>query len=468
MAVNRAHKPKHITDKNLCASVNPSIFKAYDIRGKYPEEIDAEAAYKIGAAFVRFLAKPKLNIAVGRDMRSSSPILFKSLVKGIIEQGANVIDLGLTATPMLYFGVAYHGFDGGINITGSHIPGDSNGFKFVREKAIPLSEKSGLGELKRTVMENKLRKKTEGKVLKKDILNDYINNALRFLKRGAVKKLKIVVDTGNGMGGLIIPHLFKEINCRIIPLYFELNGSFPHHIPNPLIPENLFALQKKVLEKRANLGIALDGDADRVVFIDEKGRTISGDLITALLAKALLKDNPGEKILYDLRSSRVVKEEIKKSGGIPIIFRVGHSFIKEKMREENILFAGELSGHDYLRENYFIESPLVVILKVLEVLSEKDKPLSEIIQPFKRYFASGEINCKVRDKEKELKKLEERYQDAKNIFHLDGLSVEYENWWFNVRPSNTEELLRLNLETKSKELMEEKKKEIVQVIKKGR
>ena len=446
--------------------INSEIFRAYDIRGKYPRELNEEVTYKIGRAFVKFLRKKKLNIAVGQDMRLSSPKLFKALTDGITAEGANVINIGLATTPMLYFSTVRYGFDGGINITGSHTPGDSNGFKLVREKAIPISQETGIQEIKKIVMEDKFEKKPLGKISKKKILTDYINNALHSIDGQAIKELKIVIDTGNGMGGLVIPPLFKKLKCQIVPLYFELDGSFPHHIPNPLIAENLVDLQKEVSKNQADLGIALDGDADRVIFVDEKGKIISGDLITVLLARKLLKNNPGEKILYDVRSSCVVKEEIEKSGGVPIIFRVGHSFIKEKMRKANILFAGELSGHYYLRENYYIESPLIIILKVLEMLSEAEKPFSEIIQSLRRFFASGELNFKVQDKEKALKKIEERYQDAKNIFHLDGLSVEYENWWFNVRPSNTEDLLRLNLEAVTKELMEVKKKELTALIKK--
>jgi phosphomannomutase len=441
--------------------VNPNIFRAYDIRGKYPEELNAEAAYRIGRAFVKLLNKKNINIAVGRDMRLSSPILFRFLTKGILDEGANVADIDLSTTPMLYFGVARYGFDGGINITGSHIPGDSNGFKLVRKKAVPISGETGIQEIKKIVMECQLEKPVmRGKISQKNILNDYIENALNFVDRKAIKKLKIVVDTGNGMGGTVASPLFKKLKCQIIPLYFELDGSFPHHIPNPLVPENLVDLQKKVLEKKADLGIALDGDADRVMFIDNQGKAISGDFITAFLAKSLLKNNPGEKILYDVRSSWVVKEEIEKNGGMPVVFRVGHSFIKEKMRKDNILFAGELSGHYYLRDNYFIESPLIIILKIIEILSKAGKTFSEIIRPLRRYFSSGEINFRIKNPEKAMKKLEEKYQDAKNIFHLDGLSVEYENWWFNIRLSNTENLLRLNLEAKTKELMEEKKKEL--------
>lgn len=450
--------------------INKNIFKAYDIRGKYPDEINEESAYKIGRAFIVFLKEKnkfrdsKLNLVVGRDMRLSSPALFKALIEGIAIEGANIINIGLATTPMLYFAVAHYNFDGGINVTGSHIPKDYNGFKFVREKAIPVSEDTGLREIEELAMQDRFEQNKPGEILTKNILNDYVNHSLIFSDTDLIKGLKIVIDTGNGMGGLVIDNLFEKLKCNITPLYFELDGSFPNHAPDPLVPENLIDLQKKVLEINADLGIALDGDADRVVFVDEKGKVVTADLITALIAKLLLRQNSGEKIIYDLRSSWVVKEEIEKAGGVPVIYRVGHSFIKEKMRKENILFAGELSGHYYLRENYFIESPLIVILKILEDISAENKPFSKIIQPLKRYFASGEINFQVEDKKKKIGEIEEAYRDAKNTYHLDGLSIEYDDWWFNLRPSNTENLLRLNLEAKTKELMEKKKKGIIRII----
>ncbi|MFC1789624.1 phosphomannomutase/phosphoglucomutase [Patescibacteria group bacterium] len=448
--------------------INPDIFRAYDIRGKYPEEINEEVAYKIGRAFVDFLNKKnksKLKIIVGQDMRLSSPSLSKAIIEGIIKGGADVIDVGLSTTPMTYFGVVAYSFDGGISVTGSHIPKDYNGFKLVREKATPISEKSGIKDIKKLAMEGSFVEKPLGKISKKKILNDYINHSLRF-KKEKINNLKIVVDAGNAMGGLILPIFFKKIKCEIIPLYFKLDGSFPNHPPDPLEPKNLIDLQKKMLEVGADLGIALDGDADRVFFIDEKREIIGADFVTALIAKVLLKNNFGEKILYDLRSSLTVKEEIQTNNGIPIISRVGHSFIKEKMRKNNILFGGETSGHYYLRENYFIESTLIVILKVLEIISQEGKPFSEIIQPLKRYFSSGEINFQVKNKEKKINLIREKYKSAKNIYNLDGLSVENEDWWFNVRPSNTENFLRLNLEAKTKELMEEKKKELSALIEK--
>jgi len=396
-------------------------------------------------------------------MRSSSPSLFQSLTKGIRDQGAKVVDIGLATTPMLYFSVIQYGLDGGINITGSHTPQYHNGFKLVREKAIPISGDSGIEDIKR-LTEADFKSKKVGKISKKNVLKSYIKNALKFVDKKSIKPLKIVIDTGNGMAGLVVPSLFKKLKCQIVPLYFELDGSFPNHIPNPMVPENLIDLQKKVVMEKADLGIALDGDADRIAFVDEKGQAISSDLITALVAKTLLRTNHGQKILYDLRSSWAVREEIAASGGIPIISRVGHSLIKEKMRQDNILFAGELSAHYYLKENRFIESPFIIALKLLEIISAENKLISEITQPLKRYFSSGEINFEVEDKVKKLKEIEKHYQDAKNIFHLDGLSVEYSDWWFNLRPSNTENLLRLNLEAKNKELLEQKKKELSALI----
>lgn len=447
------------------ARLNPSIFKSYDIRGLYTDELDEEVAYKIGRAFVRFLNQSKANIAVGRDGRLSSPSLFKALVKGITEEGGKVIDVGLSSTPMLYFAVAQYKFDGGIEITASHNPSKYNGFKFVREKAIAISENTGLKEIKNLVskMEKSSSEKPKGKVIKKEILKDYIKFNLKFVDITKIKPLKMVIDTANAVPGIVVREMMLKLPVKLDHLFKELDGSFPNHPPDPLARENLKALQKEVKKRKADFGVAFDGDGDRIIFVDEKGEVISADLIFAYLAGLILKENPKEKILYDLRSSRVVPETIKESGGIPIIYKVGHSLIKEKMRQENIIFAGELSGHYYLRENYFFEAPFFVLLKILQEISRTEKNLSELIKPYKKYFHSGEIDFEVGDKEKIIKKMAKNYSQGK-ISYLDGIKVDFKDWWFNLRPSYTEPALRLNLEAKNKKLLEEKIKELTSLI----
>lgn len=455
--------------------VNSSIFRAYDIRGIYPGEINANTAYLIGRAYVKFLNKKSPKIVVGQDNRLSSPLLFKNLVQGIRDEGGNVIDIGLSTTPMLYFAVAYFKFDGGIEISASHNPSQYNGFKMVREKAIPISEKSGIKEIKNLVLkgfqsarrplrEPSFKTTKKGKITEKAVLKEYVRFNLKKFDLKKTKPSKIIVDTANAVAGIVVPEIFKKTNCKIYHLYSKLDGSFPNHSPDPIIKENLRELQKQVLGKIANLGIAFDGDGDRVVFVDEKGQIIQGDFIIALLASMILKENPGEKILYDVRSSNIIKEVIEKAGGRPIMGRIGHSFIKEKMRKENIIFAGELSGHYYHKNHYFCESPFFVLLKILEEISLTRKSISELIKPYQKYFHSGEINFKVKNKEKKIKELEKRFK-AGSTSCLDGLRVDFKNWWFNIRSSHTEPVLRLVVEAKTKKLMEEKKKELIALIK---
>lgn len=439
--------------------INPSIFKAYDIRGVYPGEINETTAFFIGQAFVNFLQqlqkRKKLKIVVSRDNRLSSPALFKALIRGILEQGADVINIGLSTTPMFYFAVAHFKFDGGINITASHNPVQYNGFKLIREKAIPISEKSGIRNIKKLVLTGNFERRKKGKIISKKVLKEYIRFNLKDFNLKAMKPLKIVIDTANAVAGIVVPEIFKKINCKIYHLYSKLDGSFPYHNPDPLIKENLKSLSKTVKIKKANLGVAFDGDGDRIIFIDEKGKVIPGDLITALLASLILKEKTKEKILYDIRSSNIVGEIIKNVGGKAIRGRIGHSFIKERMRKENIIFAGELSGHYYLKRHYFCEAPLFVLLKLIEEISRSRKAVSKIILPFKKYFHSGEINFKVKNKEKILKKLEKKFETGK-VSKLDGLRVDFNNWWFLVRFSNTESVVRLVVEAKTKKILEQK------------
>lgn len=445
--------------------INSDIFRAYDIRGIYPEEINENAAYLIGRAYVKFLGKKNPKIVVGRDNRFSSPVLFKNLVSGIINSGANVIDIGLAITPMLYFTVAHFKYDGGVSITASHNLAQYNGFKFVREKAIPISEKTGLKEIKKVALAGKVKIKRKGKVLRKKVLKEYITFNLKDFDLEAIKPLKIAIDTANAVPGIVVPEIFKKTNCKIYHLYSKLDGTFPNHPPSPHEEENLRGLQRQVLNKKADLGIAFDGDGDRIIFVDENGKMIPGDLITALLAYLILKENPGEKVLCDVRSSNIVRDTVKRGGGKVVIGRIGHSFIKERMRKENIIFQGELNGHYYLREHYFCEAPFYVIFKILEEISKKDKAISELLKPYKKYFHSGEINFKVKDKKKVLKTLENKFSRGGKVLKIDGLRIDYSDWWFNARPSHTEPVLRLVVEAKTKELMEKKKKELIALIK---
>ncbi|MBI2664316.1 phosphomannomutase/phosphoglucomutase [Candidatus Woesearchaeota archaeon] len=439
------------------------LFKAYDMRGVYGEELTDEIAYKFGRAFVTFL-KCK-NISVGYDMRESSPAIEKELIRGLTDQGADVVRIGLSTTPMLYFAVAKFGYDAGINVTASHNPGKYNGFKLVRKDAVPISGDTGIYEMRDLVEAGKFKEARKGKVAERtDVLDAYVGNALNYLDAGKLKKFKIIADTGNGMAGLVIPELLSKMPCEFEHMFPELDGTFPNHEANPLKTETLRWLRAEVKNKKADIGVAFDGDADRIGFVDEKGSVVPPDLFTALIAVELLKENKGAKILHDLRSSRAVAETIKENGGVAIETRVGHSFIKEHMRREKAVFAGEVSGHYYLKDNFYIESPYIVMLLLLKLMTETNKKLSELIKPLKKYYNTGELNFEVKDKEKAIRKVKETFADAKKVYELDGLSIVYEDWWMNLRPSNTEPLLRLNLESTSKEKMEEMKEKVINAL----
>jgi len=439
-----------------------SIFKAYDLRGIYPEQLNEKTAYKVGRAFVEFL-KCK-NVVVGRDMRLSSDSLFKALTDGITDQGADVIDIGLSTTPMLYFAVANYGFDSGLMVTASHNPKEYNGIKFTREKAIPISEDTGIREIEKLVKKNDFKKSKKGRIIKKDVLKDYVDFVLSFVNLKNIKPLKVVMDASNGMAGMIAPKVFEKMSIEIIPMYFDLDGSFPNHQSNPLILENRKDIMKRVVDEKADLGIAWDGDVDRCFFIDEKGRFLQGDFITGFLAENMLKKYPNSIIFYDLRASWFVKDMIEKNNGIPKMCRVGYSFFKQYMRDENSVFAGEVTGHYYYKyKDFYIDDGMIAALQMIELISIKNKPFSDILKPAEKYFISGEINSEVEDKKAVIKKLEQEFNDGK-ISHIDGISVDYDDWHFNVRPSNTEPLIRLNLEAKTKEKMEEMRDKILEII----
>jgi phosphomannomutase len=439
------------------------IFKAYDIRGSYPDELDEMIARKIGAAFVRLLNAQR--IVIGRDMRLSASALAKAFIEGAVSSGAAVTDIGMVTTPLLYYAIIEGRFDGGAMVTASHLPGGMNGVKLCREKAIPLSGDHGLPELERLVHEKlpvQRSHPTDASYQKIDMSEKYIEKLSTFVHNP--KPLKIVVDAGNGTAGPEVFSLFKRFPVwALIPLYMEPDGSFPHHIANPLLPSATHDLQAMVIREKAGIGVAFDGDADRCGLIDEKGQRIPEDLVTALITEFLLTKEPGATILYDLRSSRIVPETITRLGGKAIRSRVGHAFIKATMREENALFAGELSGHYYYRDMGFTDNALFTMIQMLNFLSLKKMPLSDLIRPLQAYYATGEINIRIKDKDAVFTALEASYKDAHKD-HLDGLSIAYDTWWFNLRASNTEPLMRLNLEADDHNTEEEKKQEVLRVV----
>jgi len=453
------------------------IFKAYDIRGIYPDEINEETVYKIGRAYIRFLktntktAKQNCRICIGRDIRQSSPALFESLVRGITDEGANVYNLGLATTPMVYFASGRLNVDGGIILTASHNPAEYNGLKLCRANAVPIGENSGMPDIKKIVLEDNFSEVgKKGAVIKKDIKKEYLDYFSSFINLGG-KKFKIVVDPANAMGILELD-IYKKFpeNIELISIYDEFDSSFPNHEANPLKAKTLTDLRGKVLETKADLGIAYDGDADRVGFIDEEGKIIPMDIVTGMLAKIILKKHPGAKILYDLRSSNAIKEIIEENGGIAGECRVGHALIKKQMRDEKAIFAGELSGHYYFEENYKAEAGSLPVIYLLNLMAKTGKKISKLADEIKRYYHSGEINSEVKNKEAVIKKLKEIYKNGK-IGELDGVKISFwENyekgnrWWFNVRPSNTEPALRLNLEADNGELMKQKKDELLKII----
>ncbi len=461
--------------------MNTSIFKAYDIRGKVPDEFSASDARTIGIAFGMFIQKEcgkeaegqRPCIAVGQDNRVHSPELFAAAVEGVRSTGVDVVDIGLASTPFFYFAVSYLGLDGGMNVTASHNPPEYNGLKCVRRNAEPIGVETGLQEIQSLAQDLTMNdgKHTTGNAVrgtltKKDVLSDYIKKNLEFIPVSDLSHLRIAIDTGNGVSVLMIQEFLDAVPLQAIPLYFELDGTFPNHMPNPLQEKNIAALKKTVVERECHCGIALDADGDRSVFINEKGHTIPSDLLTGLIATALLKDHAGEKIVYDATSSWSTREAIQESGGEGVISRVGHSFIKAVMKEKNVLFAGERSGHFYFRfaEYGYFEAPLLVIQTVLNLLVQTQKPLSELIAPYERYASTGEINFEVADKEGALVALKKAYADARTVSHLDGITIEYDDWWANIRPSNTESLLRLNLEARNAGLRDNKLREITAII----
>jgi phosphomannomutase len=447
--------------------MNPSIFKAYDVRALYPSEFDEPIARDIGRGFVAYLGAKQ--IAVSRDMRLSSPSLAEAFIAGALEQGADVVDFGMMATDMMYFAVASRGLEGGAQITASHNPSQYNGVKMVRAEALPLSGDAGLGDIRDMIQKGTLPPKAgrPGRRTHEDVMAAYVEHVFSFIDEKAIKPFTCVLDAGNGMGGLVAPKLFERLPCKVIPMCMEVDGTFPNHESNPLIEENRAHIVERVVAEKADIGIAWDGDADRCFFIDGTGDFISGDFITALLGEAILRKQPGATIVYDLRASHAVRDIVTSLGGTAIMNRVGHSFIKRTMRDKDGVFGGEVTGHYYFRENFYADNGFIPALMLLELMSVKGQSLAELLAPLKaKYFISGEINTKVASMDVvkgKLDGLSARYADA-TVTHLDGVSVDYPDWHFNVRPSNTEPLLRLNLEAKTPSLMEDKRDEVLSFI----
>ncbi len=442
-----------------------ALFKAYDVRGLVPQELNPDIAYRIGRAVVAFLGASE--VVVGRDMRVSGPALSGALIDGLRDQGADVVDIGLVSTDALYFAVGKYGFQAGVMITASHNPASYNGFKICREGARALSMDTGIADIRDLVVSGAFPPPASKRsdLTQREVLDAYAEHALGMIDPGRIKPLRIAVDAGNGMAGELVPRVFKHLPCEIIPLYFELDGTFPNHEANPIEPENIRDLQRTVLERECDLGVAFDGDADRMFLIDENGTFIGGDMTTAMVSIQMLKQFPGSRIVYNLICSRTVPEVIESSGGTAIRSRVGHSFIKALMREEDAVFGGEHSGHFYFRDNWYADSGLIALLTVLQLVSDDGQPLSEILKPIDVRVRSGEINSEVADVTGTLERVESTYaEEGAVIDHLDGLTVGFDDWWFNLRPSNTQPLLRLNVEAEAEGLLKEKTSEVLSLI----
>jgi phosphomannomutase len=445
-------------------TLDPGIFKAYDVRGVYPTEFNDNTAYLIARALVQFLGAG--TIALGRDMRVSSPALAEAVVRGITDQGANAVDLGLTTTDELYFAVGKFDYPGGVMITASHNPKQYNGMKMCRAEAVALSSESGINQVRDLALAGSFAvHERHGEVMRRDVTEAYVQHCLSFIDVAKVRQLKVAVDAGNGMAGMIIPRVFELLPCTLVPLYFELDGTFPHHPASPIEPENTAELRRVVVAQGCDLGVAFDGDADRMFLVSEKGELLGGDVTTALVAQSLLRRHPGATILYNLICSRSVPEVIERGGGHAVRTRVGHSFIKAQMREENAIFGGEHSGHFYFRDNWYADSGLIAFLIVLELVSQSGRTVSELLAPIDTRVRSGEINTEVSDQQAKMEEIAEHYGAlGAQIDDLDGITIAFPTWWANVRPSNTEPLLRLNVEAETREELMRRRDELLALI----
>lgn len=433
---------------------NPGIYRSYDIRGIVPDEFDPAEAYHIGRAYA--LHTDATQVVVARDMRPSGDVILPELMRGLKDAGVDVILIGQATTPLFYFAIHHLAVDGGLMVTASHNPGAYNGVKMARAEAVPIGGDSGLMEIRDLVQARQWpERKKPGSVREESVLAPYVEMATH---GGDAGNLKVAIDAGNGMAGLVLPEVCRRLGGRIVPLYWEPDGTFPHHEANPLEEKNMQDLHRVVKEQGADIGVAFDGDADRVFFATEIGVTVPGDIATALIAKELLRENPGATILYDLRCSRTVKEVIEAAGGRAVMCKVGHSNIKAQMRQEKALFAGELSGHFYFTP-WYAESGMLAMRYVLTMLAESGKQFSDLIAPLLRFAKTPEINLEVKDKAAVLRRVKEKYHDAE-LIELDGVTIRYANWWANIRGSNTEPLLRLNLEADTPELLGQKLTEL--------
>jgi phosphomannomutase len=444
-----------------------SLFKAYDVRGIVPDELTPELAYDIGRALVATL-RPDA-VVVGRDMRVSSPPLAAALIDGIRDAGADAVDVGMVSTDALYFAIGKYGYPAGVMVTASHNPPEYNGFKIAREEARALSLTEGLDDIRDLVVSGQLPPVVpaaeRGVLQQRDVLDDYAAHMLGLIDPAQIKPLRIAIDAGNGMAGITVPRVFQHLPVEVTPLFFEPDGTFPNHPANPIEPENTEELRRVVVERGLDFGAAFDGDADRVFLIDEQGRFVGGDMLTAMVATRMLERNPGAAIVYNLISSRGVPEAIASRGGRPIRSRVGHSYIKETMRAEDAVFGGEHSGHFYFRDNWYADSGMAALLYALEMVSDEGKPLSQVIAPLDHRFRSGEINSEVADPGAVMTRIEEHYRaEGAEIDHLDGVTVDFPSWWFNVRPSNTQPLLRLNVEADDAATLAAKTAEVLAII----
>jgi len=450
----------------MSVNVDPGIFKAYDVRAVYPTQINGEVARRIGRAFIDYLGGAPKRIAVGRDVRLSSPEIAGSFIEGARSEGAEITDIGVVGTDMMYFHVASQDLDGGAIITASHNPKEYNGIKMVRRGALALSGDAGIKEIKEAIMAGRFADKgtREGKVVSRTISDEYADHCLKFIDVGKVPRIKAVLDTGNGMGAIGATALFKRLPVELVKMYFDLDGTFPNHPPDPLEEANRREIMERVAAEKAQIGMAWDGDADRCFFVDDTGEFVPGDFVTALLGESFVRKFPGSKIVYDVRASRAVRDRVEAAGGTPLMNRVGHAFIKKRMRDEDAVFGGEVSGHFYFRDNWYADNGMIPALLVLELLGREGRKLSELLAPLRsRYFITGEINSKVADVAGALRRIEERYGDGE-ITKMDGVSVDYADWHFNVRPSNTEPLLRLNLEAYSQADMVRRRDEVLGLI----
>jgi len=440
-------------------------FKAYDIRGRVPDELDEELAYQIGLSYAAFV-KPR-KVAVGRDIRLSSPVIAAALIQGLIDSGVDVLDIGLCGTEMIYFAVPHFSLDGGVMVTASHNPPDYNGIKLVRQESIPISGDTGLFIVEKQILSKTLtpKPKKQGSTENKDIMMEYLPHILSFIAADALKSLKVVVNAGNGCAGPVLKALSHHLPVSLVMLNEKPDGTFPAGVPNPLLPENRKDTADAVRTHGADLGVAWDGDYDRCFFFDEKGEFIEGYYIVGLLAEALLRNRPGERILHDPRLVWNTIEIVREMSGIPLQCKTGHAFMKERMRKEQALYGGEMSAHHYFRDNFYCDSGMIPFLLIIGILSQKDEPLSSLVSSMQaRYPVSGEINRAINDPDAVLEVISSRYQDGKKDF-TDGLSIEYEKWRFNVRASNTEPLVRLNVETRlDRELLHEKTEEVLSLM----